>query len=245
MGMHHGILVAELAWPDLLERLQALTGEFIDRGPISDPRKLLDAESDDSLLAGEMDGRAYLYDRSSVLSGIIPDFVIDVASKRDPALVIGCGAETVSGSYYLTAARGSELIRCYYNCHAEIAQPFELGEALPSEQGQPLEDLDGNGLLAALRHFGFDFEGWLARGPWQNILYTYERVYGEDHKGPLSLAQDEHFERFKLSPEERPPLVVVGRDSRGKVVHMMDTGVSLYGDPKKGWMAKLISRLRR
>jgi hypothetical protein len=116
MGMHFGVLVADMSWPDLLVRLETQTGVFIDQGIVEDLDEfdLAPEGKDFLLLAGELDGKAYLFDTSFFLSGT-PDFITNIAADSGK-LVIGCGAETVSGTYYLVVARGEEVLRHYYNC---------------------------------------------------------------------------------------------------------------------------------
>jgi hypothetical protein len=124
--MHHGYLVADLPWPMLSALLQQRAGRFEDRGAI-DLIETVPTQSTDEgwwLAAGEYADHAYVLDYSWQLSGAdAPDLVAGLAAESG-ALVIGCGAETVSGSYYLVAARGRQVLRHYY------ALPLEPDRAL-------------------------------------------------------------------------------------------------------------------
>ena len=209
--------------------MRRAAGEMIDRGPVTDPNAFNPKPDEGSpLIVGERDGKTYVLDGGLLLSGIQPDLIVSLASNEPSALVVGCGAETVSGTYWLTAARGSEVIRSYFHCHSDLRRPFERGTPLPTEAGQPLDgDTDGQGLTAALSSLGFDFDSWFAGGPWEAFLYTGEGADDSAARGLLSQAQDEHHARFKLKPEEQPTIKVVSRDKTGAVTGVSDSGIKL------------------
>jgi len=158
MGMHHGVVAAETSAAGLLEALERYTGEFVVKG---EPARIdrLELENDDegfALAIGESGGRAYLHDASLVLSGE-PDLL--VAVSRDIAgTVAGAGAETTSGSYWFVSARNGELLRFHWNSYWGQDAPYDVGTAHGSEALDPLEDLDGLGLRAALRDEGFEVD---------------------------------------------------------------------------------------
>jgi hypothetical protein len=231
MGMHHGYLVADLPWPTLFAILQQRTGRFADRGPI-DSIDAMPAQSTDEgwwLAAGEYAGRAYVLDPSWLLASAEPDLIAGLAAESG-ALVIGAGAETVSGSYYLVAARGRQVLRHFYGCRASLAVPYSAGEPLPTEAGQPLDgDLNGDGLYAALGQFGFDPLAW-QDGQYDDAHPGYRRLllYTADNfllgattpSGPLAQAVADHERQYTLPPERRsqPRVVVSRRPPRSGVV---------------------------
>lgn len=225
MGLHHGYLVADLPWPTLFALLQQRTGRFADRGPIDSIDAVPAQSTDDGwwLAAGEYAGRAYVFDTSWLLSGAEPDLIAGLAAESG-ALVIGCGAETVSGSYYLVAARGRRMLRHFYGCRASLAVPYSEGEPFPTEAQRPIDgDLNGDGLFAALGQFGFDPLAW-QDGQYDDAHPGYRRlvVYTADDfppgappRGPLAQAVAEHERLHTLPPERRPlPRVVVGAGPR-------------------------------
>jgi hypothetical protein len=59
-------------------------------------------------LIGEPDGQAFLLDSSMVLSDC-PEMLVAMSARL--GTVVGYGAETVSGSYWLVAARDGVLVR--------------------------------------------------------------------------------------------------------------------------------------
>lgn len=247
MGMHFGIVCAELPMTELIARLRRVGGEMLDRGAVSDPNRFNPSPSEGSaVIAGERDGKAYLMDESLLLSGPEPDLIVAVASLEPKVLVVGCGAETVSGTYWFVAARGSDVIRSYFHCHSDLAQPFQQGAPLVSEQGQPLDgDTDGKGLTAALTSLGFDFDRWFTEGPWNAFLYTGEGADAAASSGPLGQAQGEHHARYKLPPGKQPTMKVVTRDATGAVVDVSDTGIRLAetGRRRSTGIGGLVKRL--
>ena len=138
----------------------------------------LDLGSDDAgwnLAVGERDGRAYLLDTAFLLSDD-PDLV--VALSRDlGATVAGAGAETVSGDYWFHVATDGVVRRAHWNSYDAVSEPFDRGDPLPTEADAPIEDLDGDGIMAALADLGFDVATWSDTGP---VARTHL------HRGPVS-----------------------------------------------------------
>lgn len=241
MGMHFGILAADLPWSKFQPLLWSRTGRFLDQGEVEEGASTddLDLEPNDEgypTLAGEYQGRAYVLDTSSMMSMIGVDFIAELSKAAD-TLVIGCGAETVSGTYFFLAARSGEVLRQFYHCQALIAEPLDEGEWLPTEDEKPFEDYDGDGLIAALSHFGFDFDGWSREGRRWLYLYTADEVKASEErgvllKGPLAERMDEHNATYFLSEEERPSIQLITRDATTRqIVSMQDTGLRL-GDER-------------
>src|SRR5262249_44455236 len=146
----------------LFDHLRQQTGQFEDRGAIDSVDAVPPQSTDEGFwaAAGEYAGRAYVLDGSALLAGMEPDLVADLAAASG-ALVVGCGAETVSGPYYLVAARGGQVLRHFYACYATLAAAYDRGDRLPTEASHPLDgDLNGDGLFAALYYLGFDPLSW-------------------------------------------------------------------------------------
>jgi hypothetical protein len=236
MGMHFGILVAELSWEKFFPLLSALTGHFVPEGPVEnlDELELDSTPEGHPVVGGELDGRSYVLDTSFMMSMTGADFVVEL-SRRANTLVIGCGAETTSGSYSFLAARSGRVLRHYFDCQAFLAEPLDEGEPAATEDDLPLEDLDGKGLTAALACFGFDFDSWYNGGQREKYLYTVEELKSDEErgvriKGPLADRLDEHYAEFALAEDERPSIMLYTRDAvTGQIVSTQDTGLR-FGD---------------
>jgi hypothetical protein len=199
MGMHFGILAAACPWPKLLAALQQHAGEFRELG--SSEVKGWETE------AGEHDGRSYVVDSSYLLSGGAPDLMVAL-SKSIPGTVVGCYAETVSGSFALVVAQSAELRRLYHACHSTLYEPLSIGEPFPTESTADLEDIDGGGLFAVLRHFGFDYDAFYESGARQKYDF-HERPDLES--GELQKAITDHAAKHTIPKEQRPQPRVVAR----------------------------------
>lgn len=236
MGMHFGILVADLPWWEFFPLLSAKTGRFLDQGPVYDI-DALDLDPVDGghlIVAGEHQGKSYVLDTSFLMSMTGADFVAEL-SKETGALIVGCGAETTTGSYSFLAARSGVVLRHYFDCQAFLAEPLDEGELLPTEEDQPFDDPDGKGLIAALAHFGFNFDGWYNGGQRRQYLYTSDESKSSEErgvqiKGPLAERLDEHYAEFALAEHERPTIMMFTRDAvTGQIVSSQDTGLR-FGD---------------
>lgn len=239
MSMHHGILAVHLPWAELLDRLHPRTGGFLDLGAVESIDALgldLFEGSEDGgypIVGGEHEGRSYVLDSLYRLTMYDPDFLLRLSEEAD-TLVVGCGAETMSGSYSFLAARSGELLRYYYDCQALISEPFEEGAPLPTEEELPFDDFDGRGILAGLAQFGFDYDGWYHRGLRRNLHYLPTGPDPADDlgEGSLGMRRAEHVMEFELPEDQRPPIVMFTRDAvTGQVVASHDTGLRL-GDGK-------------
>jgi hypothetical protein len=106
MGMHHGVIAANGPAPRLIAALNAHVSQLV---PGSAAARLEDLGADDEgwhMAYGERDGKTFVFDTSFVLSA---DFDLLAACSRDlNDLVIGWGAETVSGSYWFVANRSGD-----------------------------------------------------------------------------------------------------------------------------------------
>jgi len=204
MGMHHGLIAAELPWPVLRGHLAVLAGTFAPQGPSTpDNGELGPNDAGWRLLAGELDGKAYVLD-TSMLSMGGHDALAEVA-RRTGALVAACGAETVSGSVSLFAARGPQILRWYEHCDSAVACPLQVGTPLPVEQGAPFGGAHGEWLA----QFGFDSDGWLRRGTRTAYQFTPHDLDHPNDAGPLERQWDAHYRRHALPPPPAPPLLAL------------------------------------
>jgi len=192
MGMHHGLIAASATQDDLLGSLERFAGDFVLGEAVASPFDI-DLHPDDDgwvMAIGERDGRAFLLDSSMVISNAA-DMIVSMSETL--GVVVGGGAETVSGSDWLTAARAGQLLRFVFVQHAGMTRGMAIGDALPSEADHPIEDLDGDGLFGALAYLDLDAGRWLAEGPALALRYTGARFPGS---GRISRIQAEHYKRY-------------------------------------------------
>jgi hypothetical protein len=235
-GMHFGILVADLPWSKFFPLLSAKTGRFLDQGPVDDIGDIDDVGLDLTdegypIVAGEHQGKSYILDTSFLMSMDGADFIVEL-SQETGVLIIGCGAETMSGSYSFLAVRAGAVLRRFWDCQAVLAEPLDEGEPLPTEESLWFEEQDGKGLIAALAHFGFDFDGWYHGGQRRQYLYTADEAKssgrGVHKRGPLAEKLDEHCAELMLAEHERPTIMMFTRDAvTGQIVSSQDTGLRL------------------
>lgn len=200
MGTHCGYIAANLAWPNLLSLLTKEAGDFIDRGKVENPETYDWSWASEGylLLAGELGPNSYLVDSHQLLSSN-PDFIAWLASASG-ALVVGHGAETVSGSYWFTAAKGSNVLRQYSYCGELSLDPYTFGEPFPTEDAHPLNDGPAlKGQWEVLGHLGFDYDRWFGSGLRRCLLFTEATLPKE---GMLSVAASRFFEQFRM-PERK------------------------------------------
>ena len=193
MGMHHGLIAATATQDRLLAGLRRFAGDFVLGEAASSPYDVGLATDDDGwvLAIGEREGRAFVLDTSMVLS-TAADMIVSLSAEL--GVVVGGGAETVSGSYWLTAARDGRLLRFVLVQHAGMTRGMAIGDDLPSEADHPIQDLDGDGIFAALAYLDLDATDWLTDGPAAALRYDASR-FPED--GPIARIQSEHYERYK------------------------------------------------
>jgi hypothetical protein len=198
MGMHHGILAASASQAELLAELARHTGEFVVGAPVASPYDAEPAAMDRGwrMAIGERDGQAFLLDSSMVISDS-PDMLVAMSVRL--GTVVGCGAETVSGSYWLVAARDGGLLRFVFVQHAGMTRGMAMGEPLPSEAEHPIEDFDGGGLLAAMATLGLHARPWLDAGP--AVVVDYDGARFPDD-GPIERVRSTHYERYKRPEDE-------------------------------------------
>jgi hypothetical protein len=207
MGMHFGVVVSDVDSTRLINALDALAPRFSDRGPLASVEDL--DMSGEELAVGDADGRSCLLDGAYMLSSDA-DLLSRVAVSTG-GLVIGAGAETVSGTFYLVVARGDQLIRHYFQCDSDLARPYSVGEPVAGESGAALDDIDGAGLSAVLAAHGFDYDRWRARGPKRKVTWTADHLaHGgpTPWAGPADAALERHRSAHQLAPGTEPPITV-------------------------------------
>ena len=221
MGMHFGIIVADASWARFREALEGRMGPWIAGDANSEP-----------LLAGELDGRAYVADFELVLSLANPDLYVNLSRELD-CLVASGGGESSSGTYALVVARSGELIRHYFHCVSDLDQALSQGEPLPSEAEKPLDDYGGYGIDAALRHLGFEYERWRRDGSAEGYGYTigpgHDDWLNETSPAGLGEAIEAHRGQHVLS-EATPEPGALRTD---------DVAASTPDEQSPGWFARL------
>lgn len=244
MGMHFGVVAAKAPWERFFTELSGLTGSFLDRGEVAGLEHFdFDTREDGFLVVGGQYGdHAYLHDTSMILSGEAFDRLIEL-SRRLTCTVAACVGETVSGSFGLLVADAGTLQRLYYNCVSSIREPFSLGTPLATERHHPLEDVDGVGLLEALRDQGLDYADWRQNGSKRAYLYTCEELNGTPvgPKGPVEAAFDDHWKRHEYPKGQTPSPKVVSR-----VLPDGSTAFDIVAQrptqPRRGWLRRLLGK---
>jgi hypothetical protein len=197
MGMHFGLIAATTSMNEFLDELGQHAGEFTPGEAVGSVATWHPDEDPDGfeLAVGERDGRTYLLDTSFMLSDM-PDALVVMSQRL--GLVVGGGAETVSGSWWLTVARDGELLRFLFVQHATATQGMAIGDPLPTETDEPIVDLDGDGLFAVLEYFDFDWETWRSQGPAVALTYDASRV---PEGGRVEQLRSEHMAQYAHPPE--------------------------------------------
>jgi hypothetical protein len=161
--MHLGFIVAQCPWPDLRSALERRCGPLAEDGPVPGGRWHGGPRGQGILHVASRDGSSYVLDELMALSG---DSDLIVALSRELSCrMIGAGAETVSGTYWFTAASSGRLARLHYDQKASLAAPFDLGPRLPSETTSPFDHPGGMGILAGIHTGGFDVDVLLCGEP--------------------------------------------------------------------------------
>jgi hypothetical protein len=211
MGMHHGIIAAEVSADRLRDALDVYTGEFSVAGDAATMADLDLGNSDAGFAVafGEASRHGYAYDGSLILSAD-PDLLAAV-SRELGGTVVGAGAETTSGSYWFVAARRGEPVRFHWNSYWGQDAPYDVGRPLASEGLDPLEDLDGVGLRAAAAELGFDLDA-IQHIPLTPYRWTYTR---EPPEGALGVGLSEFLEAHAYPKTDRMPKPAVIRRRQG------------------------------
>ena len=191
MGMHFGILAARCP----LSQLEPVLSGF---GSFT-PFEPADAQPDDALI-GEYGGQSFMQEALCELTAH-GDFIVQL-SERLGTLVIGCGAETTSGSAWLFAAEAGRLWRAHWACDMELSEPYDTGDW---GRDVALDDLDGEGLTTLLRRAGFEYDAFLENFSVRRFetLPTLELP-----DGPVMRNIEAHRSAHRL-PEQRVPQLVL------------------------------------
>lgn len=197
MGWHAGMLVARCSWP----ALAAALGSAVRLDVGGELAKDAVLEPDESA-GGEHGGRAYIYEPGFELSAD-GDLVVTL-SRALGTLVIGCGAETVSGSYWLFAAERGELLRAYWACAMELDAPLDEG-TWPGAPAIEIDDLDASGLHQVLARGGFDWVAFADRAAMVRVKLPADHALG---RGPIASRIDAHRTAHKLAEQPSPMLVM-------------------------------------
>jgi hypothetical protein len=163
MGMHVGFIVAHCEWPDLRRVLEDHCGPLADKGPVAGPEWMGGERGRGLLHVATQHGNTYVLDELMALSS--DSDVIVTLSRELSCRVIGAGAETVSGSYWFTAATHGKLARLHFDLKSSMTEPFDLGNPLPTEATSPFDHPDGMGILAGIRAGGFNVSILLQGAP--------------------------------------------------------------------------------
>jgi hypothetical protein len=242
MGMHFGVIAAE-GTPDELLGALASVGSFTAGAAITsfDDAPETDAAGEKTLIAGGHDGRAYLFDDSLILC-TDPDLVID-ASRRLGRRVLSAGAETTSGTYFLIAARSGRLERFHWNGLGAQTEPYDIGDPLPGEPADGLDDLDGLRLTGVLAAAGFDVDGWRGGGS----RFVVDAAYGDPVSGPAGAALGDFLASDAVAGGDKLQPIVIKRGNGGFDLaapgSRLPDGTRVdAGERKPGLMGRLFGR---
>lgn len=212
--MHGAFLVAECEWPGLRHAIEYHLGPLSDDGPVPRAEWNRGPRGDAVLYVTSHDGRCYVLDWLMALSGD-SDFIVAL-SRQLACRVIGAGAETISGTFWFTAASKGRLIKLHYDQKVAITEPLDVGPRLPTEDSSPFDHPDGFGILAPI-HAGGDNVEVLLHGTadgGMRFRYAAERL---PPLGPHEEKIREHIQVHSRPDAGRwaENLTVVRRGSRG------------------------------
>lgn len=199
MAMHNGILAAGASLEPFVAALRQQIGGIAPgerRGTLENVHPDDDADGW-HLGIGEHGGATYVCDISSMISADA-DVVVQT-SRLLQTTVVGCGAETGSGTFWFYAALGGTLLHGYWMCFSSVDAPWLAGTPLPDDILEGMPDPSGAGLMKALRSVGFDYEAWERRPDLSDLIWIESEPL-ED--GPLA-TQIRDYER-SLRPVKPP-----------------------------------------
>lgn len=150
MGMHMGFLAADADWPLVRPQLEDVFGVFKEDAVVRGNEWFNFPDRADGLNVAVVAGKTYVADPRMVHT-TWDDFTVGLSRLLNCTVAAG-GAETVSGTYWFTAAQGGDLIRLHWNVTSALSEPLDLGRPLSSENRVGLEDHDGQGIVTALEH---------------------------------------------------------------------------------------------
>jgi hypothetical protein len=197
MGMHGGFIVTRCGWLDLRRVLEDHCGPLAEDGTVPQAAWSRLPRGEAVLHVGVHQGRCYVLDPLMALSS--DSDVIVTLSRLLSCLVLGAGAETVSGTFWFTAASKGRLLRLHYDQKVSITEPFDRGPRLATEDLTPFDHPEGTGILAPV-HAGGDDVSMLLDGPAEGGMrfrYAGDRF---PERGQLGQKIDEHT-RMHLRPD--------------------------------------------
>jgi hypothetical protein len=194
MGMHVGFITSDSDWPALHAALEARCGTLTDSGAISQHEWFDLPPGEDVFHAATHEGRTYVLDPGLVLSSN-SDLIVEVAAELS-CVVVGAGAETVSGSFWFSAADAGGLRRLHFNVASTLTEPFDVGDPMPSESSVRWDDIDGAGIFARLTDLGFAEDVLMSGSPegGRRVAWTTVQV---PPSGPLGAQVNEHCEQHR------------------------------------------------
>lgn len=156
MGFHLGVIAAECEWPVLHRALEGHCGTIEDEGAVVGNEWLSDSSIRDVRHVVADGERCYAIDTGMVLSAD-SDLILAISWELS-CTVVGAGAETVSSTFWFTAADSGSLRRLHFEEQTTLTCALDVGEPLSGESSTVWDDIDGDGLSAGLVALGFDPE---------------------------------------------------------------------------------------
>lgn len=151
--MHMGFLAADADWPLVRRQLEEAFGVLQEDAVVHGDEWFNVPDRVDGLNVAVVAGKTYIADPRMVHT-TWDDFTVGLSRSMSCTVAAG-GAETVSGTYWFTAAQGGDLIRLHWNVTSTLTEPLDLGDPIPSEHRVGLDDQDGRGIVTAFGALGF------------------------------------------------------------------------------------------
>jgi hypothetical protein len=201
MGFHVGVIGARCTW-------ETLKAELEPRSELSEIPYVEDDEDWD-LEVFQHAGGTVLIDNRLWLTQDDPDLHVQLSAKL-ATVVCAFYAETISGSYGLLVAKAGKLRRLYHRCNSTTRGELSVGQPYTSEAIDPLNEINGNGGLGVLEHYGFlgphledaELPKWRFR--------TTRRGTGK-RDGPIARTIAQFDAEHAISAADRPSISAVGR----------------------------------
>ncbi len=225
MGMHFGILAVRCPLATLTAQLAPLgvaagvelTGDSDGTASAAST----DRELPEELVAGEHAGQSYVVDPMFDLSAH-GDLVRQLSAELE-TIVVGCGAETVSGTFWVFAAENGRALRSYWSCAFDLAVAFDEGDWC---RDIDLEASDGSGLFMLLSRAGFDYEAFFADAPKRTLESPLELILPN---GALHERLERHRQAHQLPEDVRPEPSLALRDFPAA---LLDFDLTPHGEPE-------------
>lgn len=192
--MHGGFIMARCEWPDLRGAIESQCGPLTDEGPVAQADWNRTPSGEDVFHVTSDGGRSYVLDPAMVLSSFADTIV--ALSGQLSCEVVGAGAETVSGSFWVTAAFEGRLALLHFDQKVAVTEPLHIGPRLPTEDTHPLDHPDGAGIFGAAAALGFSVPVLTEGTPGGGTRYRWESPRFPEG-GPLDKRISEHCETHK------------------------------------------------